>query len=87
MHVEKVSFVPDHVHLAVRTHPTQSPGAIIVALMNAAQELMWTEFADSVIQARVERLWQPGAYLGSYGDLESAKIAAYVRRWEEAEHF
>ena len=86
MHVEKVSFVPDHVHLAVRTHPTQSPGAIIVALMNAAQELMWTEFADSVIQAA----WsgrQPGADLGSYGDLESAKIAAYVRRWEEARAF
>jgi REP element-mobilizing transposase RayT len=85
MHVEKVSFVPDHVHLAVRAHPSQSPGTIVVALMNAAQELMWTAFAGSVIQARVERLWPPGAYLGSYGDLETAKIAAYVRRWEEAE--
>jgi hypothetical protein len=38
-----------------------------------------------VTQARVERLWQPGAYIGSYGDLQSAKIAAYVRQWEEAE--
>jgi hypothetical protein len=35
-----------------------------------------------VIPARVERLWQPSAYIGSYGDLESIKIAAYVRKWE-----
>jgi len=83
MVIEKVSFVPDHVHLAVRAHPTLSPAAIAVDLMNAAQQLMWKDFADSVIRAGVERLWQPSAYLGSYGELESAKIAAYVRRWQQ----
>ena len=82
MFLEKVSFVPDHVHLAVRTHPSLSPAAVVAALMNAAQELMWKDFANAVIRARAERLWQPRAYVGGYGDLESAKIAAYVRRWE-----
>jgi len=85
MFLEKVSFVPDHVHLAVRTHPTLSPATIVVTLMNASQEAMWKGFADSVIQARVERLWQPSAYIGSFGELESAKIAAYVRKWSSAE--
>jgi REP element-mobilizing transposase RayT len=80
--IEKVSFVPDHVHIAVHTHPGLSPAQIVLALMNAAQELMWTEFSDSVIQVRAERLWQPGAYIGSFGSLESAKISAYVRTWE-----
>jgi REP element-mobilizing transposase RayT len=80
--IEKISFVPDHVHLAVRTHPCFSPAKAAVALMNAAQELMWKDFANLVIPARVERLWQPSAYIGSYGDLESIKIAAYVRKWE-----
>jgi putative transposase len=81
--IEKVSFVPDHVHLAVRAHPSAAPGKIVVALQNASRELMWRDFSESVIQAGVERLWQPSAYVGSYGDLESAKIAAYVRKWEQ----
>jgi REP element-mobilizing transposase RayT len=43
MHIEKVSFVPDHMHVAVRLHPALSPASIIVALMNVAQELLWRE--------------------------------------------
>jgi REP element-mobilizing transposase RayT len=78
----KVSFVPDHVHLAVRVHPSVSPNVLTLALMNAAQELMWTHFDHDVIQAGTPRLWQPSAYLGSYGDLASPQISAYLRNWE-----
>jgi REP element-mobilizing transposase RayT len=85
MFLEKVSFIPDHVHLAVQTHPSLSPAKLVVALMNASQELMWKDFANSVIQGRLERLWQPSAYIGSYGNMESAKVAAYVRKWETAD--
>ncbi|MBC8873000.1 MAG: IS200/IS605 family transposase [Planctomycetes bacterium] len=85
MAIEKVSFVPDHVHVAVRAHPSQSPAEIAVALMNSSQDLMWSSFSDSVIRAGVERLWQASAYIGTYGNLESAKISAYVRRWKQGE--
>jgi REP element-mobilizing transposase RayT len=86
MALEKVSFVPDHVHLAVCFHPSVSPASMVVALMNAAQERLWNDFPDTVVREGVERLWQPSAYVGAFGDLESAKIAAYVRGWErEAE--
>ena len=30
-----------------------------------------------------EGVEQPSAYIGAFGDLKSAKIAAYVRQWEE----
>ena len=53
--------------------------------MNTAQTLMWKNFENSVIRARVQRLWQPSAYIGSFGELESAKMAAYVRKWEMSE--
>jgi len=85
MAIEKVSFVPDHAHVAVRAHPSRSPAEIVVALMNSSQERMWGDFSEPVIRAGVERLWQASAYIGSYGDLESAKIGAYVRRWEQDE--
>lgn len=82
MRLEKVSFVPDHVHLAVTLHPSVDPASAVVALMNAGQEVMWHQFDRDVIQASVERLWQPSAYLGSFGDLASNAISAYVARWE-----
>ena len=80
--LEKVSFVPDHAHLAVRFHAKVSPAIMVAALMNASQERMWSDFPDAVVRAGVERLWQPSAYVGAFGELESAKIAAYVRQWE-----
>jgi REP element-mobilizing transposase RayT len=81
----KVSFVPDHVHLAVRLHTSVAPAAIVVALMNAAQALLSREFARSVIEARVERVWQPGAYIGSFGDLATPQVQAYLKRWRSDE--
>lgn len=77
----KVSFVPDHVHVAVRTHPSLAPGILAVELMNAAQKTMWDRFPDAVIQARVERLWQPSAYVGSFGDLATPKLQRYIQNW------
>jgi REP element-mobilizing transposase RayT len=79
--VLKVSFVPDHVHVAVRTHPGVAPARLVVALLNAAQELLWERFAAAVIRAGLERLWQPSAYVGSFGDLATAKIQQYLRNW------
>jgi len=82
MVVEKVSFVPDHVHVAIALHPNASPAGTLIPMMNAAQQLMWERFDATVVKAGVERLWQPSAYIGSFGDLTSNAISAYVRQWE-----
>ena len=77
----KVSFLPDHVHLAVRGHPSVAPADLVMEFMNSAQRLIFEEFAEAAIQARVERLWQPSAYIGSYGDLTSPQIRQYIHNW------
>ena len=79
--LEKVSFLPDHVHVAISIHPSQSPSAVVLELMNAAQERMWREFAHLVIRAKAERLWQASAYIGSFGDLTSNAVSGYLKRW------
>ena len=84
MAVLKVSFVPDHVHVAVRVHPSVVPEYLFVVLMNTAQDVMWAEFDLDVIRAAVERLWQPSGYIGSYGDLNSSSISSYVSKWKES---
>ncbi len=80
----KVSSVPDHVHVAVRLHPTVSPAALALTLMNTAQEVIFNQYSDAAIQAKVERLWQPTAYIGSFGDLATAEVARYIERWRGA---
>jgi REP element-mobilizing transposase RayT len=77
----KVSFVPDHVHVAVRCHPSVAPAQLVVALMNTAQKTLWEGFADAVIQAKLKRLWQPSAYVGSYGDLATPKLQRFIQNW------
>lgn len=77
----KVSFLPDHVHLALRLHPAVSPAETVVELMNASQELMKREQVFS----GVNRLWQPSAYIGSYGELASPQIRKYIEDWKMSE--
>ena len=77
----KVSFVPDHVHVALRSHPSVSPASIAAGLMNAAQQVMQVE----LIEAGVNRLWMNSAYAGSYGDLSSAQIRKFIEDWNDSD--
>ena len=78
----KISVVPDHVHLAVRAHPKLPPGSLVLSLMNTGQETMFESFLHDVRRVGASRVWQPGAYIGAYGDFESPKIRKYIRDWE-----
>jgi REP element-mobilizing transposase RayT len=42
----KVSFVPDHTHLAVGVHPSLAPAVLVAELMNSAQQVMFAQFPD-----------------------------------------
>lgn len=81
--LRKISFLPDHVHIAVAVHPAITPAELILSLMNSSQTFMSTNFASELLRTKVSRLWQPSAYFGSFGELCSAAISAYVRRWED----
>jgi REP element-mobilizing transposase RayT len=79
--LRKVSFLPDHVHLAAHLHPGIAPAQLAAVLMNDAQRLMFERFPGEVIRAGVERLWQPAAYIGSVGELASPQLQQYIRNW------
>ena len=82
--IDKVSFLADHVHIAVSLHPKVSPAVVAFELMNSSQVFMWNQFSNAVVRAGIERLWQPGAYIGSFGDLSSNAVSAYMQRWSES---
>jgi len=76
----KVSFVPDHVHIALRSHPAMSPATIAAVLMNSAQAVL----KDELIEAGVDRLWMNSAYVGAYGDLSNAQIRRFLENWRDS---
>ena len=78
----KVSFLPDHVHLAIRTHPAVVPAELVPLFLNSSQDLIRNEFERMVISTGSPRLWKPSAYIGTYGDLSNKQIQAYLRAWQ-----
>jgi REP element-mobilizing transposase RayT len=77
----KASFVPDHVHLAVRVHPAVKPLALGTELMNLSQDIMFREFPEIMIRYGANQLWENGAYIGSIGDVASRAVQRAIRRW------
>jgi REP element-mobilizing transposase RayT len=80
----KVSVVPDHIHVAVWSHPTVSPADLVAQLLNTSQDLIRDRFDHLLIQAGTPRLWKPGAYVGSYGDITKDHMRNYLRQWSRA---
>jgi REP element-mobilizing transposase RayT len=81
----KVSWVPDHVHLAVASHPAVVPAKLVTELLNMSQHIMAERFDTLLIQTGNPRLWKPGAYVGTYGDLANTQIQAYLRNWQRTD--
>ncbi len=80
--IRKVSILPDHAHIAIRAHPSAAPANVVIELMNSAQGVMQNE----LVRAGIDRLWEPSAYIGSYGDLSSSEIRQYIEGWERTRH-
>jgi len=78
----KVSWVADHVHLALASHPLVVPANVVAVLLNAAQDVMREQFDTLLIETGNPRLWKPGGYVGTYGDLANTQIQAYLRAWQ-----
>jgi len=83
--LRKVSFVPDHVHIALWLHPAVAPATVVLALMNESQRLLAERFAAELVRVGLGRVWQPSAYVGSYGDLATPQVQEYIRRWRSQE--
>jgi REP element-mobilizing transposase RayT len=79
--IDKVSFLPDHVHVAVTVHSKIAPADVAVVLLNSGQEFIWRQYPHLAVRARVKRLWQSSAYAGWFGDLTSNAVREYMHRW------
>jgi putative transposase len=78
--VDQATILPDHVHLLVRTTPKISVEQAALSLMNNGQYFVAKHFPRALVEAKIDQLWQPSAYVGTCGELTTALLKAFLRR-------
>jgi len=80
--IDQMTIVPDHVHMLLRTVPKLSIADCVLALLNNGQHFIGKNYAQALVEAGVEQLWQASAYAGTRGQYTTALIKAWLRERE-----
>ncbi len=80
--IDRVTCVPDHTHLLVRTAPKLSIEECALALLNNGQYFVGKHGPEAMIQAKIEQLWQASAYAGTTGKVTTALVKAFLSERE-----
>lgn len=80
--IEQLTILPDHVHIIVWLVPRLSIERCVLSLMNNGQHFIGKEFPRSLVEAGVERLWEPSAYAGTCGQMTTALVKSFLSRSE-----
>ena len=76
--IDQISVVPDHIHLLIRNVPKMSIETCVLMLLNNAQHFVGQRFPNTLIEAGLDRLWQPSAYAGTCGQVSTALIKKWL---------
>ena len=76
--IDQATILPDHVHLLVRITPKISIEQVALSLMNNGQYFVAKHFPLAIVEAKIDQLWQPSAYVGTCGELTTALLKAFL---------
>ena len=74
--IEKMSIMPDHVHLFVKSKPTASPHWIVQQFKGHSSRILRIEFNE--LRSRLPSLWTRSYYVESCGHISDATIKQYI---------
>lgn len=77
--IDQLTFVPDHVHLLLRSVPKMSIEDCALLLMNNGQHFIGETYPKVLVNAGIDQLWMPSAYGGTCGELTTALIKSWLR--------
>lgn len=80
--IDRISIVPDHMHLLVRIAPKMSIEECALSLLNNGQHFVGQHAPEALIQAKIEQLWQASAYAGTTGKITTALVKAFLSERE-----
>jgi putative transposase len=76
--IDRVSMVPDHVHLLVRIVPKMSIEECALSLLNNGQHFVSKHFPRLLVAAGIDGLWQASAYAGTCGRVTTALMKKFL---------
>lgn len=74
--IEKMQIMDDHVHLFVKTDPTNGPHYIVQQLKGYTSRLLRQEFA--LLRSRLPTLWTRSYFCESVGCISAATVKRYI---------
>ena len=74
--IEKMEIMDDHVHLFVKTDPTNGPHYIVQQLKGYTSRILRQEFAS--LRSRLPTLWTRSYFCESVGCISEATIKRYI---------
>ncbi|OLD24797.1 MAG: hypothetical protein AUJ04_08605, partial [Acidobacteria bacterium 13_1_40CM_3_55_6] len=76
--IDRVSIVPDHIHLLVRIVPKMSIEECALSLLNNGQHFVSKHFPRLLVQAGIDGLWQASAFAGTRGRITTALMKKFL---------
>lgn len=74
--IEKMTIMPDHVHLFVKAFPTISPHKIVQQFKGYSSRILRKEF--KILRTRIPTLWTRSYYCESVGHISETTIKKYI---------
>jgi putative transposase len=76
--IDRLTIVPDHVHLLIRTVPKLDIATCALALMNNGEFFIARNYPHTLAAENIDQLWQPSAYAGTCGEVSTALVKAWL---------
>jgi putative transposase len=80
--IDRISIVPDHIHLLVRIKPKMSIEECALLLLNNGQYFVGKRAPHTLVQAGIEGLWQASAYAGTTGQMTTVLLKKFLSERE-----
>lgn len=77
--IDRVTIVPDHAHLLIRTVPKTTIEFCVQALLNNGEYFVCKTYPHALSDEGMDQLWQPSVYAGTCGDVSTALVKAWLR--------
>ncbi len=76
--VERMSLLPDHMHLLIQAIPGLSIYECALALLNNSQQWIEKHYWGVLKQMDAWDVWQPSFYAGTVGDYTTAQVKSFL---------
>ncbi|MEQ8173230.1 MAG: IS200/IS605 family transposase [Candidatus Eremiobacterota bacterium] len=74
--IKNLEVMPDHVHLFIKTDPTDSPHRVVQQLKGYTSRLLRQEFSE--LRSRLPSLWTRSYYCESVGHISEDTVRKYI---------